>query len=300
MHASPDPRLEREVRQYAAAVVGPDCAVEPLGGLDVTTLVLGAGPDVVVKGRLVDRFEATAAQAALERVHGALAPVGLAPRLLDCRPADGVLLSAYERLADTGLPATPAEAGTALAQAHAVLRAVPTCRVEAWVGYYGEFEQFRFLVDHVEDEPIRRLGLALLPLTRTRPRTEPITWLHRDLSPGNIVKTPLGPALIDWDMAHPGHGEDDVAMALCTLADGAAAGEDVEMAAAFLAAYAAESGAPWAQPGHPVVTSAVALAGLRQAVAGWYNERGDTAAPHWANLRHRIEVAQRLTAAWGS
>ena len=115
-----------------------------------------------------------------------------------------------------------------------------------------------------------------------RPHTEPVHYIHRDLNPGNILKTSSGVYLIDWDMSHGGHREDDVAMSICCLAS-MVEGEKTfsSFCKEFLNGYRRRIPAEWAVYNSPTMVSAIALAGLRQAVSGWFSDKGCMEGLYW-------------------
>ncbi|MEA2173470.1 MAG: hypothetical protein QOD00_1062 [Blastocatellia bacterium] len=265
---------------------------EPLGGLDTYSATWGVGP-CVVKARRINEFEGRMLLHSLSDIHAALSASRLAPRLLSIHYDGEALFCEYERVETVG-PASPHEAGFALARAHELLVNVPVRHTLAWTGFYGEYDEFKFLVPLVEDAPIRRLAGRLLPHTKRREHTSPARYIHRDLNPTNLLKAADGVRLIDWEMAHGGHAEDDVAMSLCCLADGCREGEEAAIALEFLKGYGTAAPAQWLSLDHPALRAAVALAGLRQAVAGWFSDEGETTADYWPHVRHRLATACRL------
>lgn len=263
-----------------------------LPGMDGHAAIWDVG-DRVVKAKTIGAFRASLLVRMLGDVHGALAPARLAPALLASSYDNGVLVMELEKLAPTWSPG-PRDVGVALARAHARLASVPVRGSHPWVGFYGEAPELRFLVPLVEDRALREGAQTLLGPAARSGHTEPAHTIHRDLNAGNVVGTPDGLRLLDWDMAHGGHREDDVAMCLLFLADECGVQGIEDRAAAWLAGYRGVIAADWAELGHPVLRSALAVAGLRQAVGGWFADEGHLSAPYWRRIRARLEAACRL------
>lgn len=264
-----------------------------LGGLDRNSVVWDAG-EKVVKVRQISPFEAKMLMRALSDIHSKLAPAHLVPRLLSIQYDGRLLVSVFERISVVG-SLEPTEVGFVLGRAHSLLAGVPVRKTSAWSGYYGEYREFRFLIPIIEDESIRQRAEQLLPIACNRELTQPVHYIHRDLNPNNVLVATDGIRLIDWDMTHGGHREDDVAMALCCLSDLSIAGAEVVLAADFLHGYREALPTVWSRLDHPLLRSAIALAGLRQAVAGWFSDEGDTSAKYWKNIHRRLEAACTLT-----
>jgi len=298
---SANPGLQQRLGQAAAAVLeGLDQGGkwQPLAGLDSDSAVWEV-EGRIVKARRLSPFRAGMLKTALSDIHAALAPAGLTPRLLSITYHDDILVSEFERIDATG-PAHPGEIGFALGCCHRLLAAVSIRSTVAWTGFYGEFQEFRFLVPLVTDNSLRERATRLLPAARYREHTEPVHYIHRDLNPMNVLKGARGVRILDWEMAYGGHREDDVAMAICCLADSSVAGSEEGIATEFLAGYRISLPTPWATLSHPLLRSAIALAGLRQAVAGWFTDEGDTSASYWPNIRKRLETACQLSDLMGN
>lgn len=285
-------RLHRDLQLAAQTQLPAICGQvewKPLGGLDTNSAVWDVG-ERIVKAHRMPSFRARMLMRALQDIHACLSPRHLAPQLISMSYDDSTLVMEFERIEVSGI-ASPSEVGFALGKAHAYLERMPIKRTLAWSGFYGEFHEFRFLVPLVEDDTIRKQAERVLPLSQYRERTEPVHYIHRDLNPENVLKAGERAYLIDWEMAYGGHREDDVAMAICCLADSCEAGKEREIAINFLKGYRQTSSAAWTVLEHPVLRSAIALAGLRQAVAGWFSDEGDTSASYWLNIRNRLKTA---------
>jgi aminoglycoside phosphotransferase (APT) family kinase protein len=120
--------------------------------------------------------------------------------------------------------------------------------------------------------------------------------VHRDLHRNNVLRSTDGILLLDWDMSHVGRTDDDLATTVCcVVADSDPADRSAD-AARLVAAYREETGVDWALLEHPRLRASIALAGLRQGVAGWYSDEGDTSAGYWPRIRRRMHVAAELLA----
>lgn len=109
----------------------------------------------------------------------------------------------------------------------------------------------------------------ILPYCKFRTHTDFIHYLHRDLNPTNIIYQTNHVKFIDWDMAYPGYREDDVAMSLICLLDNCAKGDEIFWANKFLFGYHKIFSQSWVSLQSEILRAAIAIAGLRQAVAGW-------------------------------
>jgi hypothetical protein len=246
----------------------------------------------VVKFSPLTRFEATMLGRTLEEVHAALAPAGLAPAVrLVCY--DGAHLGTVcSKVGDGPSSFTPEAVGGALARCHALLAGIPARWSSPWVGFYGEYAEFRAVVPAVEDDELRTLGTALLPHARRMPDWATGQYVHRDLHPANVLAGPQGPCFVDWDMVHIGTPLDDLAMtALMWAADGVA--DTRETVAAVLAGYGAVDGRCLDLDSTPM-RQALAVAGLRQGIGGWFTDEGRCEAPYWHYIRRRIRAAVEL------
>ena len=150
------------------------------------------------------------------------------------------------------------------------------------------------MIPLVEDLYIRDFAKKLLPLTFNRPHTGKIHYIHRDLNPGNVLVTTKGACIIDWNMTHFNYREDDVAMTICCLCDNCEDNIETTIASKFLEGYYSIIREDWCELNHPILKAAIAIAGLRQAVSGWYTDQGDTSLSYWKNIYHRIKTACTL------
>ncbi len=230
----------------------------------------------------------------LQRVHDALCPEGLAPALIAARVVNEGLLTIYTRGECMG-SANFGEIGKTLACAHAILAGVPVSSPSTWIGHIGEAEDFEQSLEQVSDQELADSGKHLIELARRAASPDPIQYVHRDLHPCNILKVRKHIWLIDWEMSYGGTVIDDVAMTVCLLCDNRPPSTWKPIARSFLAAYRKESGAVWADLTNSRLQAAIAVAGLRQGIAGWITDGGDVSGPYWPNLRHRTRVALKLT-----
>lgn len=289
------PHRLTEVLRDRLSVHLPRASWNRLGGLDTDSLVWQVGSSVV-KATSMLPFQAQTHAVMLRQIHGALAPEGLAPALLFCEYDGERLVSIFEFLVPIA-DASPRAIGEALGRAHAILVRMPVRSSRPWVGFYGEWPEFSKLVPLMKDRSLQRSASQLLPLTVNRDHTAQSHYIHRDLGLSNTVRTQSAIALIDWDMAHAGYAIDDLAMTIsCLGADFLGKVHPCQLASEVLEGYAHANAASRVGLAQPEFISAIALAGLRQAVAGWYSDQGDTTAPYWPNIRKRLSVACELTA----
>ncbi len=276
----------------ALAAVGESADPRPLVGLDPNSTVLRAGNHVGKVSGVVG-LEAQFLTKALAAIHARLAPFGLAPHLSVLQVLPCGVLQVYQYIAPSG-DHVWFGSGRALAQAHRLLAGIRPSTGWPWVGFYGESFEFRAIVPAITDADTREACLRLLPFCARSPSPDPAQYVHRDASPANTIPLPGGRAcLIDWDMAHPGLPVDDLAMAVCMISDRESASLE-EASEQFVAGYRAEVPYDWADLEHPSFRAALALAGLRQAGAGWFSDLGDSGAPYWEHVRRRTQAALQL------
>jgi hypothetical protein len=279
------------VRQRLAGLTG-DAEWLPAGGADSESETFLVGR-YVVKIRCTGTFLAGLTGHILADVHGALNGTGLAADLVDLRWVGDQLVTVHERVA-AGYRPEPGEIGDALARVHARLAAVQARWTYPWLGFYGEHAEFAAVTPAVEDDFLREQGLALLAAAQRPPVTGPWQYVHRDLHARNVLGTTAGACLIDWEMAHAGLALDDVAMAACCLGESWAPGERPAAVSEFLAAYRRRSGDDRAGLGDTGFRAAVALSGLRQGVAAWFDDEGVCTEAYWTAVRARMLVAREL------
>lgn len=149
----------------------------------------GAGRDWVLKST----GHAEAALAWLEPVHAAARAAGLrvpeAARAPDGRRAPGGWCAEPFLVGRTGTPADLACLAPRLAAFHAAVRDLP-----ARPGLPGTAEAP--LPADLRPDLAAALAAALAPMAGAAAGA-----IHGDLNPGNLIVTPEGPALIDWDEA---------------------------------------------------------------------------------------------------
>ncbi|MDF2943092.1 MAG: Phosphotransferase enzyme family [Herbinix sp.] len=261
-----------------------------LKGLDPNNCIWDIGCSIV-KISYMDDFYAEMHIEALSNIHSALAPIGVAPKLDWIAHKSPYIISVYEKIEFKEEPSA-FESGEALAKAHIALEYIPIRKSFPWDGFYGEPDEFRFLIPLIKDVNIHSKSKLLLDTITCRPHTNPVHYIHRDLNPGNIIKSDSGVYIIDWDMTHGGHREDDVAMSLCCLANITNSNfEALSFCREFLNGYRKQINADWAIIDSPVMISSIALAGLRQAVSGWFSDKGNMSAHYWPNILNRLDFA---------
>jgi hypothetical protein len=281
-----------DVRSHLHEVLGTEGWTR-LPGRDNESTVDRVG-EHVVKIRPATPFAAVHLARAFADVHRALAADRLAPALeLACYDGEH-LATVHSRVPATAGRADPTAVGAALARCHRLLGGVPVRAGSPWIGFYGEYAEFAALVPAVDDEEIRVLGAALLPHARRSGASGPPQYVHRDLHPGNVLAGPDGVCFVDWELIHAGSALDDLAM---TALMWAAESDDApwRTVGRILAGYAAGGGAQY-RPGDAGLTAALALAGLRQGVGGWFTDEGLCTAPYWPYLRKRLRTAAALLA----
>lgn len=276
---------EREIKEYHI-----------ISGLDPTAVVLDIGKSVL-KVAEIDMFYAEMHMHALKDIHQALSQVHVAPQLIDIYYDNGYVISEFEKIEKSEEVVSSYEAGCALGKAHSALKNIEVKKAFPWDGFYGEKAEFLCTVPLVKNEFIRKTAHELLGyITVCGKETEHIQYIHRDINPNNIIKSPQYTYLIDWDMAHGGYIQDDVAMSICCL--GALAQESgvglESHCRNFLDGYREHNNVDWANSKSEVMISAVALAGLRQGVSGWFSDKGNLSAIYWVNIIRRMEISLSL------
>jgi hypothetical protein len=279
------------IRDRVTGLIG-DAEWLPAGGTDSESQTFLVGRHVV-KIRYTGSFLAGLTGRILTDVHRALRGTGLAPELVELCWIDAQLISVHERVTAEYRP-VPGEIGDALARAHHQLAAMAARWTYPWLGFYGEYAEFGAVIPAIEDDSLREQALALLPTARRPPPAGPVQYVHRDLHASNVLGTVSGVCLIDWELAHTGLALDDAAMALCCLAESWAPSERPGAALEFLAAYRRRAGDDRADLGDAGFRSAVALSGLRQGVAAWFDDEGVCDQPYWSAVRARMQLAREL------
>lgn len=99
-----------------------------------------------------------------------------------------------------------------------------------------------------------------------RPEGEPILYLHRDLSPDNVLCVAGEPCPVDWDMTHPGLAIDDLAAVVCCQGEATSPRSAVDVAVALTRGHAKEADRALSFS-DPMLRSAVALAAVLEAFA---------------------------------
>jgi Phosphotransferase enzyme family len=264
----------------------------PAGGADTESETFLVGSHVV-KIRHTGAFQSRLTGHILSDVHSALHGTGLAPELVTLIWLDGMLVTVHERVSSEYVP-DPGEIGDALARAHRRLAERPPCWTYPWVGFYGEHPEFAAITPAIEDDDLRAAAAALLPHARRPPPAGPVQYVHRDVHMSNVLGTADGACLIDWELAHTGLALDDAAMALCCLAAGWDAGTRADAGREFLAGYRAHADDSRISLADPAFRAAIALSGLRQGVAAWFDDEGSCVHPYWPAVRLRMQVAGDL------
>ena len=267
-------------------------SLAPAGGENTSSSVWRYG-NSIVKVWKQNQFYLEMLASSLLAIHTHLALSNLAPILHSIEIIDGCLIGIFENLPNTGVYEI-SQVGCTLAKAHSILETIPVVSSYPWSGFYGEYNEFSFLVPNITDNELNSTASLLLPLTKSRENTNMAHYLHRDLNPNNVIAYEGSLKIIDWDMNHPGFREDDLAMSLICLMDKCEYGQEQIFAETFLSGYKKVLPAEWASLEHNIFRSAIALASLRQGVAGWYSDEGKTSASYWPNIRHRVKVAACL------
>ena len=236
------------------------------------TAITGPPPAVVKRGppRQLAR-EATA----LRR----LSPLGLAPRLLDARPAvlTSELLPGSSRALDRLRPDDARALGALVRRVHDVAKTATgglpdwTTRARSLAGY-----RRRRIADMLaaagSDRRLAKRVVAVAGAASDTDDPRPFRFLHGDLASANILWNPA-PALVDWEFWRMGDPAEDLAY----LAEINAL--PAEVVAAIVAGY-----------GHRETT--VRIAGWRPLcaldIALWYRDRGDRSRMAQLTERYRV------------
>lgn len=287
-----DPALAADAAPVLGRHGGPQ---RVLPGLDPTSVSWVCADGLVAKCSRIAPFRAALLRRTQQAVHNALAPIGVTPTLHEAaydreRRLFTALFSWHEPVG----PAEAADIGATLAAAHEGLAGVTETATFPWIGFYGEQAEFGAVLPGVADPEVRELGERLLPYAARPPRADALQLVHRDLHRNNVVRAGDGIKLIDWDMAHLGRVDDDLAATVCCVVADSPDEAITADAASLVGAYRSRTGAAWADLEHPALRAAIALAGLRQGVAGWYTDEGDTSARYWPRIRQRMRIAVAL------
>lgn len=267
-----------------------------ISGLDPTAMVLDIGKSVL-KIAEMDMFYAEMHMHALEDIHYALSQIHVAPQLMYMDYIDGYVITEFEKIEKSEEIVSSFEAGCALGKAHSALKNIEVRKAFPWDGFYGEKAEFLCIVPLVKNDFIRKTAHELLKyVTVCRKESEHAQYIHRDLNPNNIIKSPQYTYLIDWDMAYGGYIQDDVAMSICCLGPMAQErGISLESHCEnFLNGYKEHNNVERVYLESEVLISAVALAGLRQGVSGWFSDRGNLSEAYWINIMKRMEISLSL------
>ncbi len=207
--------------------------------------------------------DAAAEAAALTALRGR----GLAPRLVAAAPGDAPPCLVYDHLDGPSAAATPDAAGALLARLHAE---APPSGLRRLSGGADILRQGDAMVAALPGALARRLR-ALRPAAPPPP--DETVFLHGDPVPANIVSTPDGPRLIDWQCPAAGDPAEDLAIHLSPAMQAIYGQGPLTPAqeAAFLDAY-----------GHPARCRALAAAAPARhwrmaAYCLWKAARGDSA-----------------------
>ena len=265
---------------------------EKLHGLDPNNQVW-CRRGMILKITSIEKFYALMLKDALADIHSALAPLKVVPALLWITYKEPYLITGFEKLEEIGTSSAFA-IGMTLAKAHCGLENIPVRKTYPWIGFYGEPHEFKMLIPHVKDTQIRTKAKYLLSKITIRNHTNLVHYIHRDMNPSNVINTKNGVFLIDWDMAHGGYRIDDVAMAICCLAQQDDTCLLMDFYSEFIEGYRQYIRVDWADCSSAELLSAIALAGLRQAVAGWFTDKGDLSGLYWPNILKRLDTAIEL------
>lgn len=266
------------------------------GGMDPNAILWDKG-NSILKITKMEKFYSEMHINAICQIHKILAPIHVAPRLLYIDYVDGYVISEFEKIIHSGDILTSYEAGNVLGKAHVALKDVEVKKAFSWSGFYGEKSEFSCVVPLVKDVYIRETGYKLLDyITNRKLEGRKSQYIHRDLNPGNIIKSFSYIYLIDWDMTYGGYIEDDVAMSICCLGtlEFGQISSLISHCDEFLRGYRLQNDVDWASRESSILISAIALAGLRQGVSGWFSDKGDLSAAYWDNIRNRMEISLLL------
>jgi len=267
-----------------------------ISGHDPNAIVFDIG-NRILKITKMNQFYAEMHMGALYDIHNALTPIHVTPKLMSVDYINGYVVTEFEKVKNTGEVISSNEAGRALGKAHCALKDVKVRKSYPWDGFYGEKQEFSCVIPMVKNEFIRETAYELLDYIKNRMlNNAKIQYVHRDLNPGNIIKSKEYVYLIDWDMAYGGYIVDDIAMSICCL--GAVAIEQGESLTRhckdFLIGYMSENQVKWDDKDSSELVSAIALAGLRQGVSGWFSDKGNLSATYWKHILKRMEISLLL------
>jgi len=232
----------------------------------------------------------------LLEVSRALSPSGLTPEIKHWVQLDEYLIVIFKyyhfKEFKTNISSI-FKAGQILAKAHTLLKDTNnTGKSISWSGFYGQQDEFRALIKNINHKIIFYHSSKLIDLCKKNYRT-PMHLLHRDLNPSNIKTVKSKLQIIDWDLSHVGYREDDIAMSLICLLDDVDK-NFIKLAEAFFEGYKSVINYEWLGLKDQNIISSIALSGLRQAVSGWYSDKGNTSAYYWEKIMHRIKVSSFL------
>lgn len=267
-----------------------------LGGLDPNAIVLDIGKSVLKIAKM-DPFFAEMHMNALEDIHNTLSKIDVAPKLMFQDYHNGYVISEFDKIEKCSKNVSSYEAGCALGRAHRALENIEVRKAFPWDGFYGEKSEFLCIVPMVKNEYIKNTAIGLLGyISDYGTKRNKVQYIHRDLNPDNILKDSKNIYLIDWDMAYGGYIQDDVAMSICCLAPLAQEyGRSLmEHCKDFLRGYNIYNDQDWSTLYSQELISAIALAGLRQGVSGWFSDRGNLSEKYWDNILKRMSIALSL------
>ncbi|MEX2151008.1 MAG: nicotinamide riboside transporter PnuC [Steroidobacteraceae bacterium] len=209
------------------------------GGLANRTIRLrDAGHDVVVRIAGVEASALGADGESEQAMHRLAAGIGLAPRILIARPAEGLLVTRHAAgrtltVGDLHDVAMLRRIGAWIARLHAE-EPPPSLKVvdfgERAAGYLST------MLAHDATSPARNIAALLARRRAALPSPVRLAPCHHDLHHRNFVDTPVGLLAIDWEYAGPGDPAADLAS--CIGCHGLGQGEiDV-----LLGGYGADGG----------------------------------------------------------
>lgn len=248
--------------------------------------------DVVVKVRPCSPFEAEHLVGCFTSLNRHLVPLLLAPKVRRTLHDGTTFATVFDFVEGTAQMSDLGAVGTALGRAHVALQG-HTTRTLPWTGNFGERFEFKRLLDAMPHGELRDAGLNLVTRVNRSEPPGPVTLVHRDAHPRNVVwRAPGCPVFLDWDLAHTGSAIDDLAMTALMWATDVPRGDPLKAVSTIVNGYRSVAGS--FQFTEDDFWDAFAIAGLRQGIAGWYTDEGDTSAVYWPFVRNRTLMAANM------
>lgn len=261
-------------------------------GLDTNNRVFERN-NLILKITFIESFYSSMYVNALNDIHATLHPLNIAPKLQWMKYREPYLITIFDKLETVGYP-TAFEIGETLAKAHIALQEIPVKKSYPWIGFYGTPDEFKIIIPQITHQEIRKKSEILLSKAEKYQIVETHQYIHRDLNPTNIIKTNNGLNIIDWDMAHGGYCIDDLAMSICCLAPYKNNESLLDFYFEFINGYRQYKNKEWICTYEKNIIPAIAIAGLRQAVGGWFTDKGDLSNSYWPNIMNRLNTSIKL------